>query len=202
MKTKTNIMDKIKSAILKWLGLDYVVNKLDNVSHDLYNKDWSNDIMPCIDYRELSRELDYGSIPISARDIANEFDTDDIAREVDYYSLASEIDMYDLAGHIEMSDLAYNIDKDDLASSMDMEDEIAKSLEVYFEGDNMNEFARIVADKIADRDGMQQLVSEEVENQGVNTISTDAVQSMIDTAIQQFADSLEVMVSAKLNINK
>jgi hypothetical protein len=25
---------------------------------------------------------------------------------------------------------------------------------------------------------------------------------MIDTAIQQFADSLEVMVSAKLNINK
>ena len=195
-------MDKIKSAILKWLGLDYVVNKLDNVSHDLYNKDWSNDIMPCIDYRELSRELDYGSIPISARDIANEFDTDDIAREVDYYSLASEIDMYDLAGHIEMSDLAYNIDKDDLASSMDMEDEIAKSLEVYFEGDNMNEFARIVADKIADRDGMQQLVSEEVENQGVNTISTDAVQSMIDTAIQQFADSLEVMVSAKLNINK
>lgn len=195
-------MDKIKSAILKWLGLDYVVNKLDNVSHDLYNKDWSNDIMPCIDYRELSRELDYGSIPISARDIANEFDTDDIAGEVNHYSIASEIDMYDLAGHIEMSDLAYSIDKDDLASSMDMEDEIAKSLEVYFEGDNMNEFARIVADKIADRDGMQQLVSEEVENQGVNTISTDAVQSMIDTAIQQFADSLEVMVSAKLNINK
>lgn len=195
-------MDKIKSAILKWLGLDYVVNKLDNVSHDLYNKDWSNDIMPCIDYRELSRELDYGSIPISARDIANEFDTDDIAGEVNHYSIASEIDMYDLAGHIEMSDLAYSIDKDDLASSMDMEDEIAKSLEVYFEGDNMNEFARIVADKIADRDGMQQLVSEEVENQGVGTISTDAVQSMIDTAIQQFADSLEVMVSAKLNINK
>ena len=195
-------MDKIKSAILKWLGLDYVVNKLDNVSHDLYNKDWSNDIMPCIDYRELSRELDYGSIPISARDIANEFDTDDIASEVDHYSIASEIDMYDLASHIDMSDLAYSIDKDDLASSMEMEDEIAKSLEVYFEGDNMNEFARIVADKIADRDGMQQLVSEEVENQGVNTISTDAVQSMIDTAIQQFADSLEVMVSAKLNINK
>ena len=85
---------------------------------------------------------------------------------------------------------------------MDMDDEIAKSLEAYFEGDNMNEFARIVADKIADRDGMQQLVSEEVENQGVNNISTDAVQSMIDTAIQRFADSLEVMVSAKLNINK
>ena len=65
----------------------------------------------------------------------------------------------------------------------------------------MNDFARVVAEKIADRDGMQELVSEEVENQGVG-ISTDAVQSMIDTAIQQFADSLEVMVSAKLNINK
>jgi hypothetical protein len=193
---------KIKTTILKWLGLDDVINKLDNVSHDLYNKDWSNDIMPCIDYRELSRELDYGSIPISIREVANEFDTDDIAREVDHYSIASEIDIYDLASNIEMSDLAYSIDKDDLVSNIDMEDEVAKSLEVYFEGDKMNEFARIVADKIADRDGMQQLVSEEVENQGVNTISTDAVQSMIDTAIQQFADSLEVMVSAKLNINK
>ena len=202
MKTKTNIMNKIKSAILKWLGLYYVVNKLDNVSEDLYNKDWSNDISSCINYRELSRQLDYGSIPISISEVASEFDTDYIAREVDHYSIASEIDMYDLASSIEMSDLAYSIDKDDLASSMDMEDEIAKSLEVYFEGDNMNEFARIVADKIADRDGMQQLVSEEVENQGVNNISTDAVQYMIDTAIQQFADSLEVMVSAKLNINK
>ena len=195
-------MDKIKSAILKWLGLDYVVNKLDNVSHDLYNKDWSNDIMPCIDYRELSRELDYASIPISIREVANEFHTDDIAREIDCSALAYELDYYDLASNIDVGDIAYAIDKDDLASSMDMEDEIAKSLEVYFEGENMNEFARIVADKIADRDGMQQLVSEEVENQGVGTISTDAVQSMIDTAIQQFADSLEVMVSAKLNINK
>ena len=87
---------------------------------------------------------------------------------------------------------------------MDMDDEITKSLESYFEGDNMNEFASIVADKIADRDGMQQLVSEEVENQGVNAISTaDAVQSMIDTScLSSFADSLEVMVSAKLDINK
>lgn len=195
-------MDKIKSAILKWLGLDYVVNKLDNVSHDLYNKDWSEDISSCIDYRELSRELDYGSIPISVSEVAREFDTDDIAREIDYSSLAYELDYYDLASNVDVGDIAYAIDKDDLASSMDMDDEITKSLESYFEGENMNEFARIVADKIADRDGMQQLVSEEIENQGVGTISTDAVQSMIDTAIQQFADSLEVMVSAKLNINK
>lgn len=195
-------MDKIKSAILKWLGLDYVINKLDNVSEDLYNKDWSEDISSCIDYRELEHRMEYHKIGITANDIAKEFDTDDIAREIDYSSLAYELDYYDLASEIDVTDIAKAIDKDDLASSMDMDDEITKSLESYFEGENMNEFARIVADKIADRDGMQQLVSEEVENQGVGAISTDAVQSMIDTAIQQFADSLEVMVSAKLNINK
>ena len=195
-------MDKIKSAILKWLGLDYVINKLDNVSEDLYNKDWSEDISSCIDYRELEHRMEYHKIGITANDIAKEFDADDIAREIDYSSLAYELDYYDLASNVDVGDIAYAIDKDDLASSMDMDDEITKSLESYFEGENMNEFARIVADKIADRDGMQQLVSEEVENQGVGAISTDAVQSMIDTAIQQFADSLEVMVSAKLNINK
>ena len=195
-------MDKIKSAILKWLGLDYVINKLDNVSEDLYHKDWTENIQSCIDYRELEHRMEYHKIGITAGDVAEEFDTDDIAREIDYTSLAYSLDYYDLASNVDVGDIAYAVDKDDLASSMDMDDEIAKSLEAYFEGDNMNEFARIVADKIADRDGMQQLVSEEVENQGVNNISTDAVQSMIDTAIQQFADSLEVMVSAKLNINK
>ena len=195
-------MNKFKNAIINWLGLDYIVNKLDNVSEDLYNKDWSEDISSCIDYRELEHRMEYHKIGINAGDIAEEFDTDDIAREIDYSSLAYSLDYYDLASNVDVGDIAYAIDKDDLAAELDMEDEIAKSLEAYFEGDNVNEFARIVADKIADRDGMQQLVSEEVENQGVNTVSTDAVQSMIDTAIQQFADSLEVMVSAKLNINK
>jgi hypothetical protein len=33
-------------------------------------------------------------------------------------------------------------------------------------------------------------------------VNTDVVESMIDAKIQQFADSLEVEVSAKLNINK
>ena len=195
-------MNKFKNAIINWLGLDYIVNKLDNVSEDLYNKDWSEDISSCIDYRELEHRMEYHKIGINAGDIAEEFDTDDIAREIDYSSLAYSLDYYDLASNVDVGDIAYAIDKDDLAAELDMEDEIAKSLEAYFEGDNVNEFARIVAEKIADRDGMQQLVSEEVENQGVNTVSTDAVQSMIDTAIQQFADSLEVMVSAKLNINK
>ena len=44
MKTKTNVMDKIKNAIIKWLGFDYVINKLDNLSEDLYQTDWSEHI--------------------------------------------------------------------------------------------------------------------------------------------------------------
>jgi hypothetical protein len=201
MKTKTNIMNKftnkIKTAIIKWLGLDYVVNKLDNVSEDLYNKDWGAEI----NYRKIERELDYGRFDISSSDVAENFDTYDIARELDYSSIACELDTYDIASNIEASDIAYAIDKDELASCVDWDDLIADSLQRYFEGDRMNEFSHIVAEKIADRDGMQELVSEEVDNQ-VSGISTDAVQAMIDTAIQQFADSLEVMVSAKLNINK
>ena len=190
-------MDKIKNAIVKWLGLDYVVNKLDNVSEDLYHRDWSSSI----NYRELEREMDYGRFNINSEDIADEFSTSDIACELDYYSIACELDTYDIASNVEASDIAYAIDKEELASCVDWDDLIADSLQRYFEGEKMNDFSRIVAEKIADRDGMQELVSEEVDNQ-VSGISTDAVQSMIDTAIQQFADSLEVMVSAKLNINK
>ena len=188
---------KIRSAIINWLNLDYVFLKVDNLSTDLYNRDWAAEI----NYREIEREMDYGRFGISASDIAEEFDTEDIASELDYYSIACELDTYDIASNIEASDIAYAIDKDELASCFEWDDLIADSLEKYFEGDRMNDFSRVVAEKIADRDGMQELVSEEVDNQ-VSGISTDAVQSMIDTAIQQFADSLEVMVSAKLNINK
>ena len=190
-------MDKIKNAIIKWLGFDYVINKLDNVAEDLYQTDWSQHI----NYRELEREIEYHKFSITASDVAEEFSEEDIAYNVDYTSLASELDSYDIASCVEMSDLARYIDKDEVAANIELDDDIASSLERYFEGEKMNDFARVVAEKIADRDGMQELVSEEVENQGVG-ISTDAVQSMIDSAIQQFADSLEVMVSAKLNINK
>jgi len=198
----------MKQLIIKFLGLDkiqqenaYLINKVDNLSNDLYNKDWSDEISSCIDYRELEHRMEYHKLGINAGDIAEEFDTDDIAREVDYCAIASYIDIYDLASQIEVDEVARHIDDNDIAACIELDDNIANSLERYFEGEKMNEFARIVADKIADRDGMQQLVSEEVDNQ-VSNISTDAVQSMIDTAIQQFADSLEVMVSAKLNINK
>jgi hypothetical protein len=198
----------MKKFIIKFLGLDkiqqenaYLINKVDNLSNDLYNKDWSEDIESCINYRDLERELDYHKFDINSGDIADEFDTDDIAREVDHCAIAGELDLYDVSSNIDMGELARYIDKDDIASAIELDDAIAEVLDRHFDGEKMNEFANIVAEKIADRDGMIELVSEEVENQGVG-ISTDAVQSMIDTAIQQFADSLEVMVSAKLNINK
>ena len=198
----------MKNVIIKFLGLDkiqqenaYLINKVDNLSNDLYNKDWSEDIESCINYRDLERELDYHKFDINSGDIADEFDTDDIARQVDHCAIAGELDLYDVSSNIDMGELARYIDKDDIASAIELDDAIAEVLDRHFDGEKMNEFANIVAEKIADRDGMIELVSEEVENQGVG-ISTDAVQSMIDTAIQQFADSLEVMVSAKLNINK
>ena len=194
----------MKQFIIKFLGLDkiqqenaYLINKVDNLSDDLYHRDWSSSI----NYRELERELDYGKFNIDAEDIADEFSTDDIAREIDHCAVAGELDLYDVAENIDVGELARYIDKDDIASALDLDDTIAEVLDRHFDGEKMNEFASIVAEKIADRDGMQELVSEEVDNQ-VNSISADAIQSMIDTAIQQFADSLEVMVSAKLNINK
>lgn len=194
----------MKQFIIKFLGLDkiqqenaYLINKVDNLSDDLYHRDWSSSI----NYRELERELDYGRLNIDAEDIADEFSTDDIAREIDHCAVAGELDLYDVAENIDVGELARYIDKDDIASAIDLDDTIAEVLDRHFDGEKMNEFASIVAEKIADRDGMQELVSEEVDNQ-VNSISADAIQSMIDTAIQQFADSLEVMVSAKLNINK
>ena len=192
---------KIKKAIIKWLGLDYTIEmihlKTDSLSTDLYQKDWGAEI----NYRELEREMDYGRFGITAEDIADEFSANDIAYELNSYDIACELDTYDIACNIEPSDIASSIDTEDVARYIDFESQITEGLESYFEGEKMNEFARIVAEKIADRDGMQELVSEEVDNQ-VSSISTDAVQAMIDTAIQQFADSLEVMVSAKLNINK
>jgi hypothetical protein len=191
----------MKQFIIKFLGLDKIQNDLNKLSNDLHNKDWSDEISSCIDYRELEHRMEYHKLGINAGDIAEEFDTDDIAREVDYCAIASYIDIYDLASQIELDEVARNIDDNDIAACIDLDDNIANSLMRYFEGEKMSDFANIVAEKIADRDGMQQLVSEEVDNQ-VSNISTDAVQSMIDTAIQQFADSLEVMVSAKLNINK
>lgn len=200
-------MSKFKKAIVNWLGLDYVFLKLNNVSDDLYNKNWEEEITSCLDYRQLERELDYGRFGIDASDIAEEFSNSDIADEIDARDIASDIDMYDLAGNVDIGDLACHMDTDDIARSIEVS-EVAS----YFNYDklqqhmtdaiDMDTLAQTVSEKIADRDGMHQLISEEVDAQNVSGVSTDAVQAMIDTAIQQFADSLEIMVSAKLNINK
>lgn len=194
-------MDKFKQVIINWLGLDYVVNKLDNVSEDLYNRDWSS----AINYSELERELRYDRINISASDVAEEFDTDDIARELDYSSIAYELDSYEIASNIDASDIAYNIDKEELAAAVDWDDLIAESLNRYFEGEKMNEFAHIVAEKIADRDGMVELVGEEVANQGVTmdevkAMVLDFVGDPIEHRIREAILNTEVMVSAKLNV--
>ena len=123
------------------------------------------------------------------------------------YDLTDNLDSSDIASCIDIQELARCIDKEDLASEFNLE-RVAEYIDYGALQQQMTDaldidiLAQTVSEKIADRDGMHQLISEEIENQGVDTISTDAVQSMIDTAIQQFADSLEVMVSAKLNINK
>jgi hypothetical protein len=201
MKTKTNIMDKFKQVIINWLGLDYVVNKLDSVSEDLYNKDWGAEI----NYRDIERELDYGRFDISSSDVADNFDADDIARELDYNSIAYELDAYEIASNLDTSDIAYSIDKSELATCIDWDDLIAESLNRYFEGEKMNEFAHIVAEKIADRDGMVELVGEEVSNQGVTmdevkAMVLDFVGDPIEHRIREAILNTEVMVSAKLNV--
>ena len=180
---------KIKTTILKWLGLDDVINKLNNVTFR---------------HNELQKEFEDTNWQDIARDSIS---TRDIAEQVDMYDLTDNLDSMDIASCIEVSDLVQYIDYGDLSAEFDMST-IAEYIDYgalqqqMTDALDMDILAQTVSEKIADRDGMHQLISEEIENQGVGTISTDAVQSMIDTAIQQFADSLEVMVSAKLNINK
>lgn len=196
-------MDKFKQAIIKWLGLDYVFNKLDSVSEDLYHRDWSSSI----NYNELEKELRYDRIDVSSSDVASEFDAEDIAGELSYYHIACELDAYEIASNIDASDIAYNIDKEELAAAVDLDDLIAESMNRYFKGEKMNEFANIVAEKIADRDGMVELVGEEVSNQGVTmdevkAMVLDFVGDPIEHRIREAILNTEVMVSAKLNINK
>lgn len=188
----------MKNAIAKFLGLD----KIQIESTNLFNE------VVTLRDRIKSLELENHKLinkQVSLQEELHNTDWDGIAREnISLSDLAEYIDMYDLASNIDNSDVAYNIDKSDLACYIDASD-IAGELDMddVMEHANINvdTLAEQVAERIADREGMQQLVSEELENHA-STISTDAVESMIHTAIQQFADSLEVMVSAKLNINK
>lgn len=183
----------MKKFIIKFLGLDKIQTQLDNVTfrHNELQKEFND-----TNWQDIAKE----SISIG-----------DIAEEIDMYDLAEHIDSSDIASCIDVEDLARYavvlIDKEDLASELDIE-EISGNIDYgalqdkFTDAIDMDALAETVSEKIADRDGMHQLISEEIENQGVGTISTDAVESMIHTAIQQFADSLEVMVSAKLNYDK
>jgi len=179
----------MKKFIIKFLGLDKIQTQLDNVTfrHNELQKEFND-----TNWQDIAKE----SISIS-----------DIAEQVDMYDLTENLDNSDIASNIDLQELARCIDKEDLARELDIE-EVSENIDYgsiqdsFTDAIDMDALAQTVSEKIADRDGMHQLISEEIENQGVGTISTDAVESMIHTAIQQFADSLEVMVSAKLNINK
>jgi len=185
----------MKNAIAKFLGLDKIQTETTNLF---------NEVVSLRD-RAKSLELDNAKLR-SALSELEDTDWDSIARDsIDYSDLAGSIDMYDLVGHLDNSDVAYHIDKSDLACHIDTSD-IASELdidEIMERADiSIDTIAEQVAERIADREGLQHLVSEEIDAQGVGGVTTDAVESMIHTAIQQFADSLEVMVSAKLNYEK
>jgi hypothetical protein len=196
----------MKNAIAKFLGLDKIQTETTNLF---------NEVVSLRD-RAKSLELDNAKLR-NALSILEDTDWDSIARDnIDYSDIACSIDMYDLVNYLDMSDIAPYIETSDLAGYIDASDvasyidteSVAEQIDYNALQDQLTDaldvdlLAETVSEKIADRDGMHQLISEEIENQGVGNISTDAVQSMIHTAIQQFADSLEVMVSAKLNINK
>ena len=179
----------MKKFIIKFLGLDKIQTQLEYVT---------------LKHNQLQKEFN----DTNWQDIAKDsISTRDIAEQVDMYDLTDNLDSSDIASCIDIQELARCIDKEDLASEFNLE-RVAEYIDYGALQQQMTDaldidiLAQTVSEKIADRDSMHQLISEEIENQGVDTISTDAVQSMIDTAIQQFADSLEVMVSAKLNINK
>jgi uncharacterized protein YajQ (UPF0234 family) len=180
----------MKKMILKWLGLENLILDAEfaKQKHDaLYN-------MVVVLYDEnkkLSRK-------ISSMDVGVEVDYNELANAISYADLAYDLDYNELSENLDMSDLSISLDYEALAEHIDY-----KSLSngIIDEVD-MDDLADTVSEKIADRDGMHQLISEEIENQGGVGINTDAVESMIDTKIQQFADSLEVVVSAELNINK
>ena len=181
----------MKNAIIKFLGLDKIQQELEWTTNELTklrteydDTDIESIVRNSIDYSELASSVDMC-------DLADYIDTNDIAYHINREDIAEHIDTYDVACNVDIdySDLADNIDYNSLQ-------------EYTTDAIDMDILAQTVSEKIADRDGMHQMISEEIENQGVDNISTDAVQSMIDAAIQQFADSLEVMVSAKLNYDK
>lgn len=189
----------MKNVISKFLGLD----KIQTESTNLFNE--------VVTLRDRIKSLELENHKLLNKQVVlqeelRSTDWNEVAREsIRLDDLALSIDMYDLASNIDTSDIAYNIDMNDLAcyiSTADIAGELDIDDIVEAADLNIDTIAEQVAERIGDREGLQHLISEEIDNQGVSSVTTDAVESMIHTAIQQFADSLEVMVSAKLNINK
>lgn len=195
----------MKNVIAKFLGLDKMQSDLQSVQRENANlrtllqnaNDKANELSTRL---KVYDDLDFTDIAkdaISYSELSGYIDTADVACYMDASDVAYYIESSDVACYIDTSDVASHLDNEEIAQNIDysaLQSEMTDALD-------MDILAQEVSEKIADRDGMHQLISEEIENQG-GGISTDAVQAMIDTAIQQFADSLEVMVSAKLNINK
>ena len=189
----------MKNAIIKFLGLDKIQTETTNLFNEVVSLRDRTKSLELENHKLINKQ-------VSLQEELRGTDWDEVARDnFNYSNLADAIDMYELAENIESSDIAYNIDMNDLACHIDTS-EIASELDMdeIMERANINidTIAEQVAERIADREGLQHLVSEEVDAQGTSGVTTDAVESMIHTAIQQFADSLEVMVSAKLNYDK
>ena len=187
----------MKQLIIKFLGLDKIQQELESVKAQSYkleqqliDVDWTDEASRGIDYDTLSGYIDEG-------DGANCFDANDIASRIDVSDIAYEIDTRELAqgiaDELSYSDIADNISEQHIADCLDMDEPITNIInELDWETilSNIN-----VGDRLAE-------TTSDTEEDTTRNISMDAVESMIDAKVQQFADSLEVMVSAKLNINK
>lgn len=192
----------MKKMIMKFLGLDkiqqeneYMMNKIDNMSTDLYDRDWQEIAGDAIDYFKLSSNIDND-------DLAESLDYGAIARDLDLDSLSDYIDAGDVAELVDIHDIARNIDADDVASCFSADD-IAECfvLEEILHGSNINidNLAEQVAERVTEL--WSDIGTDDSPNTPGSGVTTDAVESMIHLAIQQFSDSLEVEVNAKLNYN-
>lgn len=168
----------MKNLIIKFLGIDTIQEENKKLKVELSRLRYE---VETTDWNEIARDS---------------FSYDELAENIDLYDLVEHMDVSDIAYNIDLSELASNIDTSTIAGEIDMEDVIDQT------DINIDTIAEQVAERIAEREGLQHLISEDTDRQDNTGVTTDAVDSMIHTAIQQFADSIEVMVSAKLNINK
>ena len=183
----------MKNVIKRLLGIDLLENNVLTMKREN---------LKLRDLLSMSNETQ-NNIQAAVNDLA-EMDWNEIARdEFNYSDLAEAIDLEGLVDNIDTSDIAYNVDIQDLASYIDTQsvadefdlEEVLEKSEI-----NIDNIAEQVVERIKEREGLQHMLVDNVSDMSTEPgVNTDSVQSMIDNAIQQFADSLEVMVSAKIN---